>query len=716
MGRPRLLASLALVVVTLFAHGSSLSGGFVYDDHRFIEHNKSIRSVPIVSAFSDPTTASHEEGIQADIYRPLRTILFSLEYQLFAREGADGTIDFHPRWWHLLSVLLHALNAVLVLRVLLPLLRGALLPAALGAAVFAVHPITSESVSWLSSQGDLLAMTFLLWGLIVMERPGVRRTVGGAALFLVACLSKESALVLPLLLPLRDVALPRGAGALPRGAGALPRGAGALPGGDGAAVWSRTTWVRTGTLAGVACLYFALRYAVLPGLRQVEHADGSVLATARGMLHGLGWYAESLLLPLGFTFDTRIDVPLRWTDPEVIVGLGILGSLIAAGVYGLVRKRYLLAFAALGLLVTLGPVSNVIVPLKTFVADRFLYPGLLCVAAGVAAFLSTLRGTPRSALLTITVAVVVALGVLTSGRGSAWASEMSLWEKVRQDRPWNANAYQGIAYEYLAQKRVVDAENAFATYLEANPYDGKAMFAMGNLFGELAGSLVHVGRPGPAGDTNMELRNKQARLAQIRLYQRAFGVWSVPGGLQLGRGSKPMLLAMLDSWINAGMDFGSLQAAKFANDEAIGIEANGAYGPADLEAVWSKASIQRRAVRIQMALQALRAKTNRNMAADLKRRILASRSAVLLDVGLDPSLSQMALARPLAEKLQALVDESLRTPGGRPEAQSFADLASLYDGAGDLEMAKRALRQGLKAWPGEPTLGRYLGGMEARDR
>ncbi|MDJ0522644.1 MAG: hypothetical protein QNJ90_11305 [Planctomycetota bacterium] len=689
-------AALAVALVTIGVHATGLGGDFVYDDHRFIKLNESIRSVPFVAAFTDPETASHTDGITADIYRPLRTLLFAFQYQLFARTAVDGSIDFNLPLWHLVSILLHALNAVLVLLLLQRLLAGAVLPAALGALVFALHPLTSESVAWLSSQGDLLAVTLLLLGLLVMERPGLQRTVGGAVLFLLACLAKESALMLPLLLPLRDVALPRADAGRP-------------------SPWARTTWIRSGVLAGVAGLYFVLRGAVLPGLAQVPHVDGSVLATARTMLHGVGWYAQALLAPVGFSFDTRITIPLRWNDPEVWIGAGVLGTLLAAGVWGLARRRFVLAFAVLGVLVTLGPVSNVVVPLKTFVADRFLYPGLLCVAAGIAAGLAAQRGTSRSALLTVGLCVVIALGFLTTRRNAAWADELTLWQTVRADRPWNANAYQGIAFEYLAQKRIVDAENALATYLEANPFDGKSMYAMGNLFGEMAESLVLVGADAPGEETNVDVRRSQARVAQIKLYQRAFEIWATPGGLAIGRGSERMLGDMLNRWIDAGTALGDLGTARYANDQAIDLEGRGRFRHNDAEAVWAQASWGRKRVRVDLALRALRASADRRIPEGAAReRMAAVRAGVLADCLLDPSLGDLALRPALIARFEQVLTEARAAEDLVPDPFLFADLSALQRGEGRLERARRVVAEGLEVHPGHPLLLAQQRALEGR--
>jgi tetratricopeptide (TPR) repeat protein len=685
---------LPIIALTVIAHIGTLDGDFVYDDHRFIEHNEAIRRVDVGQFFSDPATASRTEGIQPDIYRPLRTVLFSLEYALFASETETGVVDFHLRWWHLVSLLLHVANALLVFRLLRPLMRGAVVPAMLGATLFGVHPVTSESVAWLSSQGDLLAMTFMLLALVLLERPGLGRTAGGTACFALACLSKESALVLPALLVLRDLALPREDGA--------------------ARPWVRVTLGRAGVLAGVAVAYLAVRMGAVGALAQVPHAHGSVLATARGMLHGLVWYAGALLWPSGFSLDARPDIPFRWTDPVVWVGAGLLLTTLAAGIHGLRTRRYLLALACLGFLVCLGPVSNVIVPLKALVADRFLYPGLAFVAVGVAAAARALRGHARAAALAVLACAVLVCAVLTTGRNRAWADEFSLWDAVRRDRPANANAYQGIAFEYARANEIGLAERAYASYLEANPIDGKSMRQLGDLFGQLAESLVPAdGRYDPS--TNMKHNHDMARAAQLRLYNRALRVWDQQGGLVVGRGSEAMRREMLTKWMEAAVDLEDLRAAKFANDYYIDLEADG-YDHADAAAVMAKASWDRRRARVGLALQAWEAGRAQAMPEDeaQRRRLLADRAAVLADVGLDPARKSGDLVLPLEELLDGLIREAAADPRFDPNPELYLYRAMLLMAARRPEEAARALRQGLRVHPRNVALQRALQSLGQR--
>ncbi|MHC4902264.1 MAG: tetratricopeptide repeat protein, partial [Planctomycetota bacterium] len=106
--------------------------------------------------------------------------------------------------YHLVNVLLHALNAVLLWR----LLRRLGLPAAwLAAAVFAVHPVHVQSVAWISELKNVLSTAFFLssmlllvryLGLVASRSPAGWVTYGlGVALFVCALLSKTATCLLP---------------------------------------------------------------------------------------------------------------------------------------------------------------------------------------------------------------------------------------------------------------------------------------------------------------------------------------------------------------------------------------------------------------------------------------------------------------------------------------------------------------------------------------
>ena len=144
----------------------SLDHGFHYDDYHSVVRNLHIRSLGNVSRFFlDPSTFSEEE--ENAMYRPVLLATYALN---FSSSGLDA------RGFHRTNVLLHGLNAGLVFLFLLQLV-GERKIAGGGALLFAVHPLNSEAVNYVSSRSELLMATFLLLACVLYLR---FRSAGGA--------------------------------------------------------------------------------------------------------------------------------------------------------------------------------------------------------------------------------------------------------------------------------------------------------------------------------------------------------------------------------------------------------------------------------------------------------------------------------------------------------------------------------------------------------
>ncbi len=665
MRRAALLTGLVVAAAAFAVHAQTLGAGFVYDDHRFVEENPAIRNVDPVAFFADPGTASAHSGIEPDVYRPLRTLDYAIDHAVFGVGSAWG--------WHLENLLWHALAAFLVFRLLRPLVREDLLAAGAGAALFAVHPVTSEAVAWISSRGDLMAVALLAGALVILERPGLARTVAGTALAVLACVAKESAVVAPALLPLRDLALPRTV-----------------------APTRATTIRRTALLALCVAAYLGVRLGVIPTLGQVEQMPGgSRAATARGMAAGLAWYADVLVRPHGFPFDAMLPIPLSWGEPAVVIGIGLLATLLLAGAYGLRSRRGLLAFATLGALVALLPVSNVIVPLKTLVAERFLYPVLVAVAAGVALLVMRARGTLRWVAAGLSVLAIALLGQRTFERDPAWASDETLWNAVRVDRPDNPRAYEGIGFAALRRGHVVLAENAYRSYLEWNPDDGKSWMLLGNAYGLLARTL-YVRNLEPGATTNVDEQRRAVLEAQLSTYRKALAAWGRVG-LVRGRGSPQMLREAHESRFDAAFRLDALEEARDANEALATLDRQEGRGPDE--------ALRRNLARLTLALVSALTPLEK-LSARTYERARAARTRLLEDLGIDPLLDGPRLL----ERLLALHEEILRAVPDHAEAT--ANLAQILVELGRKDEAIRRLRAFVERHPERRDLLARLAGLE----
>lgn len=148
----------------------------------------------------------------AGVYQPLAWLVFEMEYVLFG---------ISPRGYHAVSIVLHSANAVLAYFLIRLILRRAAKEAApvneylhagafLGALFFAVHPLRTEVVSWLSCQPYLLCSVFYFTGLCFYCRhceeisPSRKWLAATFAVFFLALLSKAAAVSFPIALVLLD--------------------------------------------------------------------------------------------------------------------------------------------------------------------------------------------------------------------------------------------------------------------------------------------------------------------------------------------------------------------------------------------------------------------------------------------------------------------------------------------------------------------------------
>ena len=193
---PRLIAAL-LLVLTLAVFQRVGGQDFVcWDDSLHVTGNPHLGSLAQIGDFW-----RHPYG---GLYIPLSYTAYALVAQ--AARGAPpapGMSALDPHVFHRANLTLHLLNTLLVFVILRRLLRRDW-PAGAGALLFGIHPMQVESVAWISELRGLLCGSFSLLALWLWSHAaGQAKRTGGlyaaaTALFLLALLSKPSAVALPL--------------------------------------------------------------------------------------------------------------------------------------------------------------------------------------------------------------------------------------------------------------------------------------------------------------------------------------------------------------------------------------------------------------------------------------------------------------------------------------------------------------------------------------
>jgi protein O-mannosyl-transferase len=453
---PLLVGGVAVLVCI-----DTLSNGFALDDVGLVERNPALASLAhLPRLFLQPYWAV--SGEHYGLYRPLTAASFAVNRAL----TGPGPWGFHA-----INILLHALVAMLAWSALRR--AGTHYGTALtGGLLFAVHPIHTEAVANIAGRAELLAGAFALAAWIVHARAReasggrVPGTWGAAALYFAAILSKEGAILAPVLFAADDAIR---AGRL-RLARYLPYLA-----------------------AGAA--FAALRFAALGAQQSAASAiarDNPLLSAGPGVrvLTALFVQARYLMLcvwPALLVSDYGYDsVPVvsGLADPRAAVGLAAAALVVAGLVWGWRRSRPVAIAALVWVLFSL-PSANLLFPAGALMAERLVYlPSLgFCLLAGHVAAACAARDGAASAkrvraigVGTVAVVVLAALSARTWVRNPAWKDNLTLATTDVVSQPRSAKLQAGAGIALAAAGRNPEAEAHFRSALAIDSGDAQSWY------------------------------------------------------------------------------------------------------------------------------------------------------------------------------------------------------------------------------------------------
>jgi protein O-mannosyl-transferase len=188
------LIALGLLLVVMGIYAQVGRHAFIdFDDSEYVYENARVRAGLTLGGVSWAFTTTHAAN-----WHPLTWLSHMADMQMFGITAG---------WHHLMNVLIHALNGVLLFLVL-RCMTGAVWRSAFVAALFAVHPLHVESVAWVAERKDVLSTFFWLLTMSLyaryVQRPGVWRYLGFTLSFVLGLLSKPMLVTLPFVLLLLD--------------------------------------------------------------------------------------------------------------------------------------------------------------------------------------------------------------------------------------------------------------------------------------------------------------------------------------------------------------------------------------------------------------------------------------------------------------------------------------------------------------------------------
>ncbi len=382
-------------------YANTLANGFVWDDALLIVDNPRIKSWHrILEIFTQPLAPGSQ------YYRPLQGLTFLTDY------AVNGLA---PAGFHLTNVALHALTALLLYRVGSMILRDPV-AALVAALLFAVHPVHTEAVAYLSGRTDSLSALFLLTAILLHRVPLL-----SAGAFLAALLARESALVLLPLIVLLEAS---------------------------GVVASRRRLERYAAYAIVVALWAAMRATFL-GDHPVHVATagfplGTRLLTMPKVVVA---YLGLLALPIQLHMERRV-IPASILDPSFLAPASLL-VLGAALLFEMRKRAWPITFGGLWFLVALLPFANVL-PLDAFMAEHWLYvPSMGVFMAAGWRGAQSLRRPMRVPVAVALVVISLAFAARTMRRNAEWANEASIFAATVRDSPASFRAQSNLGRVYL---------------------------------------------------------------------------------------------------------------------------------------------------------------------------------------------------------------------------------------------------------------------------
>lgn len=701
------LVATLLALISFAAYGNVLRGEFVYDDEFFILENPAIKNLRNIGSFFTSKYALSDTG--HFIYRPLRTLSYAIDYYFWG---------LNPFGYHLWNLLLHIMNGVLLYIFLDSLFRKKS-AAVISAAIFAVHPVQTDAVSWISSRGDIMYAFFFLLSILLymgaaerirglsINKESSKRALYSAsvAAYGLSLISKEAAITLPLAIILIDKFA---AGPSPQNPFAFKLGGLAR---------------RYGLFLVISLIYMAIRTSVLGITAQRGYWGGSFYYTALTMAKAYAYYIKLLLFPADLRLIYEVPVSTSLSEPTVLVSLLILAAFIAA--------IYFYPFLGLWFFVNLLPVSNIL-PIYAIMREHFLYLPSIAFFSAIGLIYCKVSQIGRGSLklshlpaAVIIFLILVFYGTITHHRNNTWRSGFTLWTDTMRKAPRSPTAHNNLGNIFRDLKNVDKSISEYITTLHLAPANARARHNLALAYQTLGFAEKSLAFYTDASNTMPGLYQARANAGNI-YRERGLRDKALFEFLHafIIKGDVPKNLLNL---ANAYADHGLLKKAEYFYNLAVSIDAGYAEAYHNLAQLKTRQGIIDAA--IDGYLNALRANNHLVQArlglgsaykskANYSKAIAEFKTALAYDQRLFQAYNGLAMTYNeigLLQKAQATYETALKINPSSPETHKNLSIFYLQQ-LKDREKAVAHLKESLRLAPAQPEADKMRGLIEQLKR
>jgi Tfp pilus assembly protein PilF len=445
------LIALAVIVgaATLLLWRTTSNGFTDWDDDLYVVNSELIKKLDGDSFISYFTTFT------ANLYTPLVTLSYAIDYQLF---GLSAT-GFHST-----NLVIHLFNIILVFVVTFLLFKRTFV-ATLTALLFAIHPLQTEAVVWISSRKDLLFTFFYLLGIICYLRYREKKKssllVLTFVLFILSVLSKPIAFTFPFALLFIDYFLYR----------RITR----------ADIVMKIPFVVISIAVGILGIYLVNKYEVFATAPQGYNAFDVICLAG----YSLAFYFYNAFVPTElsnyhaypYKMETFLEGQYILAPVIVLVLLFVL--------YKGIRKNFTLVGGVILFLIIIGPTLRLLPTGYPIAADRYFYLASVGLFWSVILVLENIAQQSfalKSIVVAVSAALMLAFAIVTYQRIPDWKDSHALWTSALKKDPHHelANDHLGKMYEKSGNKDLALMHFKRVTDIDRTKYD--VMNSVGNIY------------------------------------------------------------------------------------------------------------------------------------------------------------------------------------------------------------------------------------------